>query len=87
MEIAGAARQASASSAQTGQSHWEKAAAGASLAGMLHAFKLDSALKLSLLVYLHPAFLIILFNTVYFLGEKEYIHHALFPKLLEDEGL
>lgn len=32
---------------------------------MLHAFKVYSALKLSLLVYIYPAFILILFNTIY----------------------
>lgn len=44
---------------------WVRAAAGALLAGMLHAFKLYSALTLSLLVYIYPAFILILFNTIY----------------------
>lgn len=35
-------------------------------------------------MYIYPAFLLILFNIVYFIREKEYIHLALFPKLLED---
>lgn len=55
-DIAGSARQTSAFSAQTEQSCWVQAAAGALVAEMLHAFKLDSALKLSVLVYIYPAF-------------------------------
>jgi len=53
---------------------------------MLDGLKLDSVLKLSLLVYIYPDFLLILFNTVSFVGKKENIHLDLFPKLLEDTG-
>lgn len=81
MKIAGDTRQVLASSAQTEQNCCVQAAAGALLTGMFHAIKSDSALNPRLLMYVYPAFLLILFNIVYFIIEKEYIHLALFPKL------
>lgn len=85
MKISGATKQTSAFSAQIEQSWWVQADVDALLEGIVHAFK-DSALKFSLLVYIYPASLPILFNAVYFAGKKVYIHLALFPKLLEDTG-